>query len=140
MPIRKQLWIAPKKSIVEYQSLMRACLDEYARVLKPGRWMRMVFSNSSNAVWRAIQKALGTAGLVVADVRTLELDKQQGSYRQVTSTAVKQDLVISAHKPTEACAAPAFGAAVHGRISGWLGSALSGARRHVLPADAGRRI
>ncbi|MBI2264294.1 MAG: DNA methylase, partial [Armatimonadetes bacterium] len=27
------------------------------------------------------------------------LDKQQGSYRQVTSTAVKQDLVISAYKP-----------------------------------------
>ena len=37
------------------------------------------------------------AGFVVADVRTL--DKQQGSYRQVTSTAVKQDLVISAYKP-----------------------------------------
>jgi hypothetical protein len=33
----------------------------------------------------------------VADVRTL--DKQQGSYRQVTSSAVKQDLVISAYKP-----------------------------------------
>ena len=34
---------------------------------------------------------------MVADVRTL--DKQQGSYRQVTSTAVKQDLVVSAYKP-----------------------------------------
>ena len=34
---------------------------------------------------------------MVADVRTL--DKKQGSYRQVTSTAVKQDLVISAYKP-----------------------------------------
>ncbi len=78
---------------------MRACFDEYARVLKPGRWMTVVFSNSSNAIWRAIQEALGTAGFVVADVRTL--DKQQGSYRQVTSTAVKQDLVISAYKPTE---------------------------------------
>ena len=38
-----------------------------------------------------------TAGFIVADVRTL--DKQQGSYRQVTSTAVKQDLVISAYRP-----------------------------------------
>ena len=57
---------------------MRACLDEYARVLKPGRWMRMVFSNSSNAVWRAIQEALGTAGLLVADVQwhgSLRVDK-----------------------------------------------------------------
>src|SRR6266850_3879777 len=76
---------------------MRRCFHEYHRVLKPGRWMTVVFSNSSNAVWRAIQEALGTAGFVVADVRTL--DKQQGSYRQVTSTAVKQDLVISAYKP-----------------------------------------
>ena len=64
--------------------------------------MTVVFSNSSNAVWRAIQEALGTAGFVVADVRTL--DKQQGSFHQVTSTAVKQDLVISAYKPTEALA------------------------------------
>ena len=81
---------------------MRECFDEYARVLKPGRWMTVVFSNSSNAVWRAIQESLGTAGFVIADVRTL--DKQQGSYRQVTSTAVKQDLVISAYKPTDALA------------------------------------
>lgn len=87
-----------QKNIASYQSLMRACFEEYARVLKPGRWMTVVFSNSSNAVWRAIQEALGTAGFVVADVRTL--DKQQGSYRQITSTAVKQDLVISAYKPT----------------------------------------
>ncbi|WP_083754739.1 DNA methyltransferase [Bradyrhizobium murdochi] len=93
---------AKKKTIAEYHELMRACFDEYARVLKPGRWMTIVFSNSSNAVWRAIQEALGTSGFVVADVRML--DKQQGSFRQVTSTAVKQDLVISAYKPTEALA------------------------------------
>jgi 16S rRNA G966 N2-methylase RsmD len=91
------------KDLLDYQALMRACFEEYYRVLKPGRWMTVVFSNSSNAVWRAIQEALGTAGFVVADVRTL--DKQQGSYRQVTSTAVKQDLVISAYKPTKALAA-----------------------------------
>lgn len=93
---------AKEKDISVYQALMRSCFEEYARALKPGRWMTVVFSNSSNAVWRAIQEALGTAGFVVADVRTL--DKQLGSYRQVTSTAVKQDLVISAYKPTEALA------------------------------------
>src|SRR5262249_13616461 len=53
--------------------------------------------NSRNSVWNAIQEAMLVAGFVVADVRTL--DKQQGSYRQMTSTAVKQDLVISAYKP-----------------------------------------
>ena len=88
------------KTVDIYQKLMRSSFNEYNRVLKPGRWMTVVFSNSSNAVWRAIQEALGTAGFIVADVRTL--DKQQGSFHQVTSSAVKQDLVISAYKPTEA--------------------------------------
>jgi hypothetical protein len=92
-----------QKTTERYQELMRSCFSEYSRVLKPGRWMTVVFSNSSNAVWRAIQEALGTSGFVVADVRTL--DKQQGSFHQVTSTAVKQDLVISVYKPTEDLAA-----------------------------------
>lgn len=87
-----------KKDVRQYQRLMRNCFESYYRVLKPGRWMTVVFSNSSNQIWRAIQEAIGTAGFVIADVRTL--DKKQGSYRQVTSSAVKQDLVISAYKPT----------------------------------------
>jgi 16S rRNA G966 N2-methylase RsmD len=88
---------AKEKDLLDYERLMQVCLKKYYDVLKPGRWMTMVFHNSSNAVWAAIQEALTAAGFVVADVRTL--DKQQGSYRQVTSTAVKQDLVISAYKP-----------------------------------------
>jgi hypothetical protein len=90
---------AKKKGVHEYQELMRRCFNEYYRVLKPGRWMTVVFSNSNNGIWHAIQEAMGVAGFVVADVRTL--DKQQGSYRQVTSTAVKQDLIISVYKPTD---------------------------------------
>ncbi len=91
-----------KKDAADYQRLMRKCFEEYHRVLKPGRWMTVVFSNSKNSIWRAIQEAIGAAGFVVADVRTL--DKKQGSFRQVTSSAVKQDLVISAYKPSEALA------------------------------------
>ena len=82
----------------EYQTLMTRCFQEYYRVLKPGRWMTVEFHNSQNRVWNAIQEALQVAGFVVADVRTL--DKQQGSFKQVTSAgAVKQDLIISAYKP-----------------------------------------
>jgi len=87
---------AKKKGLPEYQELIRRCFAEYYRVLKPGRWITIVFHNSRNAVWNAIQEALQHVGFVVADVRTL--DKQQGSYRQVTSMATKQDLVISAYK------------------------------------------
>ncbi|MBK7032429.1 MAG: DNA methylase [Ignavibacteria bacterium] len=88
---------AKGKGLPEYQHLMQRCFEEYHRVLKPGRWMTVVFHNSKNAVWNAIQEAMLAAGFVVADVRTL--DKQQGSYRQVTSSAVKQDLIISAYRP-----------------------------------------
>lgn len=86
------------KALPEYQHLMQRCFTEYYRVLKPGRWMTVVFSNSKASVWNAIQVSLQQAGFVVAEVTAL--DKVQGSYRQVTSTtAVKQDLVISAYKP-----------------------------------------
>ncbi|MDA8227471.1 MAG: DNA methyltransferase [Desulfitobacterium hafniense] len=89
-----------KKGLLEYQHLMEQCFCEYYRVLKPGRWMTVEFHNSQNAVWNAIQESLLRAGFVVADVRTL--DKKQGSFKQVTTTsAVKQDLVISAYKPKE---------------------------------------
>ncbi len=87
------------KSLSEYQNLMRDCLNEFFRVLKPGRWMTVEFHNSQNAVWNAIQESIMQSGFMVADVRTL--DKQQGTFKQVTtSTAVKQDLIISAYKPT----------------------------------------
>ena len=88
---------AKRKGLPEYQRLMQRCFEEYYRVLKPGRWMTVIFHNSRNSVWNAIQEAMQAAGFVIADVRTM--DKQQGSYRQVTSSAVKQDLVISTYKP-----------------------------------------
>ena len=93
------LWDKLKnKSLSVYSELMRRAFAEYYRVLKLGRWMTVVFHNSKNLVWTAIQEAIGNAGFVVADVRTL--DRQQGSFNQVTAVgAVKQDLVISAYKP-----------------------------------------
>jgi len=88
------------KGLLEYQGLMTDCFKEYYRLLKPGHWMTVEFHNSKNAVWNAIQESLNRAGFVVADVRTL--DKKQSSFKQVNnSTAVKQDLVISAYKPKE---------------------------------------
>ena len=91
---------AQGKGLQEYQRLMTECFKEYYRVLKPGRWMTVEFHNSKNSVWNAIQEALQVAGFVIADIRTL--DKQQGSFKQVTSaSAVKQDLIISCYKPNE---------------------------------------
>ena len=86
------------KSLDDYRRLMTACFKESFRILKPGRWLTIEFSNTQAAVWNAIQTALQEAGFVVANVAAL--DKKQGSFKAVTTTtAVKQDLVISAYKP-----------------------------------------
>lgn len=87
-----------KKGIDEYRLLMAKCFAETYRVLKPGRWMTVEFSNTKAAVWNSILTALAEAGFIVANVSFL--DKKQGSFNAVNNpVSVKQDLVISAYKP-----------------------------------------
>lgn len=87
-----------KKSVDDYRRLMSDCFREAYRVLKPGRWMTVEFSNTKASVWNAIQTALQEAGFVVGNVSVLE--KTHKGFKAVnTTTAVKQDLVISAYKP-----------------------------------------
>jgi DNA methylase. len=82
----------------EYRQLMTECFREAFRILKPGRWMTVEFSNTSAGVWNSIQTALTDAGFIIANVSFL--DKKQGSFKAVTTTtAVKEDLIISAYKP-----------------------------------------
>lgn len=89
---------AIQKGTKEYMNLMVRCFQEAHRLLKPGCWMTVEFSNTSAAIWNVIQNALGEAGFIVANVSAL--DKKQGSFKAVTTpTAVKQDLVISVYKP-----------------------------------------
>ncbi|NLD41954.1 MAG: hypothetical protein GX657_00520 [Chloroflexi bacterium] len=85
-------------SLTDYQGMMLSAFTNIRQALKPGRWVTIEFHNTRNSVWNAIQEALLRAGLVVADVRTM--DKGMGTFKQVTASgAVKQDLVISAYKP-----------------------------------------
>jgi hypothetical protein len=87
-----------RKGQNEYRALMKTCFVEAYRILKPGRWMTVEFSNTKASVWNGIQTALTEAGFIVANVSAL--DKKQGSFKAVTTpTAVKQDLVISVYKP-----------------------------------------
>ena len=89
------------KTFEDYSDAMKGAFSEYFRVLKPGRWITVEFHNSKNSIWRAIQEGLGVAGFVVADVRVL--DKKLKTFKQiVNSSTMKQDLAISAYKPTEA--------------------------------------
>jgi hypothetical protein len=86
------------KTLDHYRQIMTRSFKEAHRVLKPGRWITVEFSNTQAAVWNAIQIAMQESGFVVANVSAL--DKGKGSFKAVnTTTAVKQDLVISAYKP-----------------------------------------
>lgn len=88
------------KSLFEYQQLMNASFSEFYRVLKPNKWITIEFSNTSASVWNSIQNALQGVGFVIVNVASI--DKQQGSFNAVTSTtAVKQDLVITCYKPSD---------------------------------------
>jgi ribosomal protein L37AE/L43A len=89
------------KTLMDYQHTMRECFSEYLRVLKPGRWMTVEFSNTRASVWNAIQTALEQAGFVVANVSALS--KGRGGLNAIVgTTAVNQDLVISCYKPKPA--------------------------------------
>jgi DNA modification methylase len=88
-----------KKGELEYNKLIENCFKEYYRVLKPGKWMTVVFSNTKASIWNGIQLSLSNAGFVTSNVSAL--DKQQGTFQAVnTTTAVQQDLVISCYKPS----------------------------------------
>jgi hypothetical protein len=87
-----------RKDLDSYRHLIRRCFVEAYRILKPGRWMTIEFSNTQATVWNSIQSALSEAGFVVANVSVL--DKKRGGLNAIVGvTAVKQDLVISAYKP-----------------------------------------
>lgn len=88
------------KDLFDYQTLMSNSFREFYRILKPGKWITIEFSNTSSSVWNSIQNSLQNVGFIVANIAAL--DKKQGSYNAVMSTtAVKQDLVISCFKPSE---------------------------------------
>lgn len=87
------------KNTYSYNKLIESCFKEYYRVLKPGKWITVVFSNTSASIWNGIQNSLRAVGFIIVNVSSL--DKQQGSFQSVnTTTAVKQDLVITCYKPS----------------------------------------
>ncbi len=82
----------------EYAALMRACFQEYYRVLKPGRWMTVEFHNTMADIWNLVQTAIGESGFIVADVGVLD----KGSttiLADIRPGAARCDLIISAYRP-----------------------------------------
>lgn len=89
-----------QKDVYSYQKLIQKVFSEYYRVLKPKKWLSVEFSNTSAAIWNSIQNAITSTGFIIANVSAL--DKKKDTYKAVTTTtAVKQDLVITCYKPSD---------------------------------------
>lgn len=87
------------KNLGEYQRLMTESFKEYYRILKPGKWMTVEFSNTKASVWNSLQNALQKAGFIVASVS--DLSKGRGGLHGIIGVvAVNQDLAISCYKPS----------------------------------------
>lgn len=87
-----------------YQELLRRAFGEAFRVLKPGRYMSVVFGNSKGAIWALVQRALREAGFDSVPVHVAILDKGQRSIKGLNSGSegvVTVDLVLTVRKPED---------------------------------------
>ena len=92
-------------AVERYERLLRGAFTEAFRVLKPGRYMSVVFGNSSGRIWGLVQRALRDAGFKTAPVHVAILDKGQRSVKGLNSgseSVVTVDLILTVQKP--ACA------------------------------------
>lgn len=78
------------KTVDDYAELMRKSFSHAARVLKRQGRAILAFSNSDGAVWEAVQRSLGDAGLETASVHVLS--KGQPSIKGVKGVTGKENV------------------------------------------------
>jgi len=86
------------KTLDDYGTLMAKAFSEVGRVLAPGGYAVLAFSNSDDRVWLEIQKAIAAVGLETVTVHIL--DKGQPSIKGVKGVTGKEvvttfDLLIT---------------------------------------------
>ncbi|WP_407177972.1 DNA methyltransferase [Bradyrhizobium sp. STM 3562] len=87
-----------------YEEILRGAFAEAFRILKPGRYMTVVFGNSNGRVWALVQRAMRAAGFQSAPVHVAILDKGQRSVKGLNSGSegvVTVDLVVTLQKPVD---------------------------------------
>lgn len=95
------------KTLQDYYQLMKSAFSEMHRVLKPGRWASVVFHNSDDEVWRAIQTAAEEAGFAL--VFAGGIDKSKRSMRgyigeRNDENIADGDVVLNLRKPKDTSA------------------------------------
>lgn len=91
-----------QRAAERYERILTEALQECYRVLRPGGWLSMVFSNSRGDVWGVAQRAMRRSGLELVPERLSSLDKGQRSVKGLASgweRVVTTDLVFTARKP-----------------------------------------
>jgi DNA modification methylase len=73
------------RSASRYEGLLTAALKECKRVLKPGRYLSMVFGNSSGKIWAIVQRSIRNAGLKIIPEALVILNKGQRSVKGLAS-------------------------------------------------------
>ncbi|QBH15734.1 DNA methylase [Desulfobacter hydrogenophilus] len=92
---------------VRYGELLKGAFKEAYRVLKPGKYMSVVFGNSKGNVWSLVLTALREAGFDSVPDHIAILDKGQRSVKGLSSgseSVVTVDLIMTVHKPTDKAA------------------------------------
>lgn len=85
-----------------YEMLLSQAFREAHRVLKPGRYMSVVFGNSSGKIWGLVQRAIRDAGFHSNPVHVAVLDKGQRSVKGLnsgTERVATVDLILTVQKP-----------------------------------------
>lgn len=124
------------KGLQDYEKLMADAFAEIARVLRPSCWASVMFHNSNDEVWSALQRAIESAGFGVA--AAVAYDKSQPSFKGLKGRIVGErvpsfDLVLHMQRRTQAKAVKAIEAqSVSSRIRSRL-------MTHVREAAPGRR-
>ena len=127
------------KTLQDYEKLMSASFSEVARVLKPRAWASVMFHNSDDAVWSALERALESADLHLESA--IAFDKTQPSFKGIKQLTDQErvssfDLVLhlraARSRRRRVGSAPAFPRdALVAAISTHLDSAT--ARRRTTP-------
>lgn len=89
-----------EKDLPFYEDCMKCAFSEMFRVLKHGRWASVVFHNTDDQVWRAIQNSAQAAGFDLASATMF--DKEQKTFNQGNigkEGAAGFDIVLNLHKP-----------------------------------------
>ena len=111
-----------------YERLLRDAFREAYRILKPGRFMSVVFGNSSGRIWGLVQRSLRDAGFKAAPVHVAILDKGQRSVKGLNSGSegvVTVDLIMTVQKPESSAEAEHANSPAEGDVTALIQETIS---------------